>query len=214
MSASNITPLPLVPALPRGGGLTYKNCLYRLNFPSGGIRAGEQFLMLEKIYSLCPGSGFGTFAYRRLMYEAIVQGYPSTHIVTNACRTSHLFHLYMGMKPVNIADFGILISKLLGYYRFNSQKIPDAKVVDFGSFYMEMSPEGLARWSDDIHQVAPFTLFKDLSHLKTMLKTYCVWQKESSHHCMPPILNDDAIDELVGRLHGKIPIQLPCKNSV
>lgn len=77
-----------------------------------------QYLYLESLSSLQKGSGFGTRAYRLLMKKSLELGYDG-NLLTQACWSSHLFHIYMGMIPIDSqvlylsATYGYMHRKIL-----------------------------------------------------------------------------------------------------
>lgn len=101
----------------------FGNCRYR-------VREG-QYLDLERLSSLKKGSGFGTKAYKLLMKKSLELGFDG-NIVTEACWSSHLFHLYMGMIPIDSqvlylsATFGFLYRKI----RNSLTKLQDCETVN------------------------------------------------------------------------------------
>lgn len=61
-------------------------------------RVKEDALQIERVHSYVKGSGFGTAVMRETVKEALEQ---NKTVTLDAAWSSHIFHLYMGMRPID-----------------------------------------------------------------------------------------------------------------
>ena len=78
----------------------YRNLgLIRYEVLSKPYNLDGDFIHINEIFSPEQGCGFGTKVFRTLMHKSFQDGYEGS-LTLDACYSSHLFHLFMGMEPI------------------------------------------------------------------------------------------------------------------
>lgn len=124
-------------------GLDWNHEIYQENLKRGSLRTedcknfkGETSIHIANM-SAYPGSGFGTAAVREVVSESLKNGYEGrVHCV--AAYSSHIFHLYMGMIPIEDhwvkTEFGLCgIWAIKSYQSIKEKLIAKTQLTDVES---------------------------------------------------------------------------------